>query len=362
MDDDDGDDDDKTAFTSPYDMFRAIIKDQLRAEVIGAVLENTSFLEGTTALGGVLVLRRITARKSTTIEGQTLSVSDETEDYGNEGIVGGAIIIVECDADEALGMSIACGVPLHVDRGIYERSSVMVQAKRQVPSNELSEWQTVDPELSVLAEGQAGNESATERIAPLRIPRSTMSLFDAVVRPQQATTNDLFPTDNPIQSLNELDGLSDEEKAQILMSMSNFEGRLPRPRTVRQSGKMNGEMNALDRLLVPLIDESVRRDYYIRQAVRNGDLELAQELESSKSMRQIAKEKAERAKEASEPDVAEYWEEEAELFGSLRADVTQDEGAYSRFLDRDEWYERERLKTAARVDRKKFGNLLDGIE
>jgi len=147
-----------------------------------------------------------------------------------------------------------------------------------------------------------------------------------------------------------------------LMSMSNFEGRLPRPRAVRQSEQSNGEMNALDRLLIPLIDESVRRDYYIRQAVQNGDLELAQQLESSKSMRQIAKEKAERAKEAGEPDVAEYWEKEADLYASLRADVTQDEGSYSRFLDRDEWYERERRKSAARVDRKKFGNLLDGIE
>eukprot|EP00977_Amphora_coffeiformis_P007779 scaffold1697_cov180-Amphora_coffeaeformis.AAC.15 len=356
------DDDDNAAFTSPYDMFRAVIKDQLKAEVIGAVLENTSFLEGTTALGGVLVLRRITARKSTTIAGQTLSLSDETEEYGNEGIVGGETIVVECDADEALGMSMACGVPLQVEQGIWERSSIMVQAKQQTSSNELIEWHTVDPELSLLVEGQAGNESATERVAPLRRPRSTTSLFDAVVRPQQATTNDLFPTDNPIQSLNELDRLTNEDRVRTLMSMSNFEGRLPRPRAVRQSEQSNGEMNALDRLLIPLIDESVRRDYYIRQAVQNGDLELAQQLESSKSMRQIAKEKAERAKEAGEPDVAEYWEKEADLYASLRADVTQDEGSYSRFLDRDEWYERERRKSAARVDRKKFGNLLDGIE
>ena len=79
-------------------------------------------------------------------------------------------------------------------------------------------------------------------------------------------------------------------------------------------------------------------------------------------MRQIAKEKAARAADEGEPEVAKYWEQEAEVYGSLRADVTQDEGSYSRFLDADEWYERERRKTAARVDRKKFGKLLDGIE
>jgi hypothetical protein len=131
---------------------------------------------------------------------------------------------------------------------------------------------------------------------------------------------------------------------------------------VKESERTTGEMNALDQLLIPRIDESVRREYYIRQAVKVGDLELAQELESSKSMRQIAREKAEQAKDMGEEDVAVYWEREANLYASLRADVTQDEGSYSRFLDRDEWYERDRLKTAARVDRKKFGTLLDGIE
>lgn len=355
-------DDSNGGYTSPYDMFRAILEDQLKAQVIGAVLENTSLLDGTTVLGGALVLRRITARKSTTAAGQVLSVSDEEEDYGNEGVTGGETIVVECDADEALGMSLACDVPLHVEQGIWERSSVMVQAKQFMTRDELIEWETVDPELSLLTEGQAGQESATERAAPLRSPRSTTSLFDAITRPQQATSDELFPTDNPIQSLNELDRLPNEDKARTLMSMSNFEGRLPRPRAVRQSEQSkNGEMNALDRLLVPLIDESVRRDYYIRQAVQNGDMQLAQELESSKSMRQITREKAERAKEAGEQDVAEYWEKEAELYASLRADVTQDEGSYSRFLDRDEWYERERMKSAERA-RKKYGNLLDGTE
>ena len=47
---------------------------------------------------------------------------------------------------------------------------------------------------------------------------------------------------------------------------------------------------------------------------------------------------------------------------SLRADVTQDEGSYSRFLDRDEWYERDRQATAKRIKKSDFGNLLDGIE
>lgn len=76
----------------------------------------------------------------------------------------------------------------------------------------------------------------------------------------------------------------------------------------------------------------------------------------------MAKEKAENAREAGSDDVAELWETEAELYESLRADVTQDEGAYSRFLDKDEWYERERLARAKRTKKSSFGTLLDGIE
>ena len=60
--------------------------------------------------------------------------------------------------------------------------------------------------------------------------------------------------------------------------------------------------------------------------------------------------------------VTDQWESEAEFLASLRADVTQDEGSYSRFLDRDDWYERERRATAKRVNKSSFGNLLDGIE
>jgi hypothetical protein len=358
-----GKDEEEIVYKSPYDMFKSIVKDQLKAEVIGTLLENTSLLEGTTALGGVLVLRRLTAVKTATVAGESLSISDEDEDYGNENVLGGELLVVECDSDEAVGMSLACDLPLQIEEGIWERSSLMVKAAAPIDrSNKLASWQSVDPELSVLMEGQAGNQSATERVAPVRKSRSTQSLFTTLLQSPTATSKELFPTDNPIQSLSALDRQSNEEKARTLMSMSNFEGRLPRQRVVKESEKANGGVNALDQLLIPRIDESVRREFYIRQAVQVGDLDLARELESSKSMRQITREKAEQAKNTGDEDVAAYWEREANLYASLRADVTQDEGSYTRFLDRDEWYERDRLKTAARVDRKKFGTLLDGVE
>ena len=120
--------------------------------------------------------------------------------------------------------------------------------------------------------------------------------------------------------------------------------------------------NPLDKLLLPLIDESVRNEYNIREAERRGDFSLANDLRNNKSDRQKAKEQVEAARREGNEDVAKEWENEAEFLESLRADVTQDEGSYSRFLDRDDWYERDRQRIANRAMRSSFGNLLDGIE
>ena len=109
--------------------------------------------------------------------------------------------------------------------------------------------------------------------------------------------------------------------------------------------------------------QKIHEQYSVEPATRIA-AKLPMDVDGMKIGRNVFdnKEKAARAAEEGEPEVAQFWQEEAEFYGSLRADVTQDEGSYSRFLDTDEWYERERRKTAARVDRSKFGNLLDGIE
>jgi hypothetical protein len=365
-------DKDKRSYTSPYDFMREVIENQLNAQVIGAILENSSLLDGTSALGGALILRRLVATKSVTIAGESLQVSDDEEDFGNEGILGGETVLVECNADEAIGMSIACNVLLRIESDIWERASLMAEPQSVARSTESSSsvndalpiWTPLDPELSILAEGQAGNQSTTDRVSPLRIPRTTTSLFDVLSEPSnndQSRSSALFPTDNPIQSLPEYDRLSNDEKARTLMSMSNFEGKLPRPRVLRTIDSSD-RSNPLDDLLLPLVDESVRRQYRIRDAEQCGDTELVRELQSEKSRRQVAKEKAEEAREMGVDDMAESWDQEADTYSDLRADVTQDEGSYSRFLDRDDWYERDRQAHAKRLDKKKFGTLLDGLE
>jgi hypothetical protein len=178
--------------------------------------------------------------------------------------------------------------------------------------------------------------------------------------------------------------MSNQDKAMTLMTMSNFprEQRIPRPRAVRQSEQQQQQQqqqqgnkndggtpqNILDELLLPLIDESVRREYRLRDAQRRGDADLVEQLQRETSRRQVAKAKAEQAranfaKNIEQNDgVAEWWQSEADLYDSIKADVTQDDGSYSRFLDKDEDYERNRRRLAARVNKKKFGSLLDGVE
>ncbi|KAL3766603.1 hypothetical protein ACHAW5_011164 [Stephanodiscus triporus] len=84
-----------------------------------------------------------------------------------------------------------------------------------------------------------------------------------------------------------------------------------------------------------------RCQYRIRHAKRRKDFEEANALRALASPRQLARERAQRACEDGLDNEAIRMEEDAELYRSLRADATQDELAYDRYLDRDEWYEHE---------------------
>jgi len=376
------DDSDVEFYRSPFDLLNEILSDQLNAEVIECVLENTSWLGGTIALGGAVVLRRRTPTIETTLMGETLRTPDRDEDFGNF-VKGGDVFVVECEVDEAIGVALSCNLPIRVEKAIFERSSMMGVQVETRENNEndnpkkakvfgvdwnikgkLPYWKALDSGISLDVEGDVGNQNTT-RLSPISIPRTTSSLFDTIFEPTSNNSDDnlpsssMFPTDNPIKSINQFDILGDKGKAKTLLEMSNFSGRLPRPRTVR---KAPASENPLDKLLLPLIDESVRNEYYIREAERRGDLSLANELKARRSDRQKAREQVDAARRDGNEVLAEEWENEAEFLEGLRADVTQDEGSYSRFLDKDDWYERDRQRNAKRVKRSSFGNLLDGIE
>jgi hypothetical protein len=339
-------------YNSPFDLLKEILEDQLNAKVIGCILENTSLLKGNTVLGGAIVLRRITPKKTRAFMGEEIEFQDYDEEFGNMKVKGDDIIIVECDSDEAIGVSMSFDVPLRIEFKLFERSSILIQEQKMKtePSKHIIETIPVWKPNSAIALQVEGERQATTNSSPISIPGGDFDDFPSESRA-------LFPNDSPIKSLSQYDELSDEEKAKTLLEMSNFSGRLPRPRTLRQS-----KSNPLDVLLLPLIDEAVRNQYLIRDAERKGNIDLANQLQASKSKRQQTLEKSEAARKEGEDTLADKWESESDFLESLRADVTQDEGTYNRFLDRDDWYERDRQKSARRVKKSSFGTLLDGIE
>ena len=344
-------------YQNTFDMIRKrIIQDMLNADVIGILLENTSLLDvgsGMT-LGGLIILQK--KPKVVQLLGETIAVlSNDSDD----------LFFVECHVDEAIGMSLACELPLWIAEESWKCGTVMCTCNPNQRESDTdrnvqppSTWHTDDPELMVLIEGQSLNVSRRERVLPIRIPRIS-NLYDTmtIVDPQRSQTSlgppkDLFPTDNIIQSLQQYDQMSIDDKARTFMAMSNTQQiPLPRRRIVERSPEI------LDEMLIPYIDESVRYEYKLRTAQRSGDTSTLQELEQQQSLRSKARFNSKNAEASNDDSSKEYWDRETEFYSSLRADVSQDVGSYSKFLDRDEWYERDRQRMVQRMlDRQKNEN------
>lgn len=362
-------------YLSPYDLLKEIISEQLNAEVIGCILEQSSLLEGNLVLGGALLLKRKGVEKSITLAGETVSYSDDDDDFGSPGVLPRSMYVVECFSDEAIGFAMTSRMPVWVRSETYEQAAtrdaqldvkqaliIRNETKNGIQSLSYSDRipliRLFDDitELATQMEGDRVLSKSQSRFP--RIPLSTNpTIFDGRNQvPSLASTGPVFSTFNPVASLDEYDMLYDDDKVRLLLKLESFKGPLPRPRAV------TSDPSLLDQILLPLIDESVRRQHQIRDAERRGDFEEANALRSEMSPRQQLVEEAQRAREAGLEERALQLEQEAEIYKALRADVTQDEGAYSRFLDRDDWYERETQARINRLDKKKFGSLLDGID
>jgi hypothetical protein len=358
-------------YSSPFEMMKEIINEQLNAEVIGCIIEDTSLFQGSTIFGGGVVIQRKGRKKTLSLNGEVLELDDEDDDFGNDGIRKGETMIVECDFDEAIGMALACGVDIHMDRMEWDRCKLVAPVTFQTSAaGEEESFFSALPLLqsrldTIVIETQG--EGKMSQNTKIQAPRGRSRSFNFFNSPTPSSTagildQSVFDTTIPVQSLSEFDSLTVQDKAQLLLSLDSFKGDLPRPRVLRQkSATQEKILDPLDELLLPLIDESVRRQVLIRIAEKNNDFDKVNELQKGKSRRQIAKENAELARAEGKDELAEMWGKEADFYAGLRADATQDEGKYSRFLDRDEWYERTRRKIAEK-NKNKFRSLLDGME
>ncbi len=347
-------------YSSPFEMMKEIINEQLNADIIGCIIEDTSLFTGSTIFGGGVIIKRRGRGKKLILNGEEVEFDDDEDDYGNDGLRKGEVALVECDSDEAIGMGLASGVGIFIECSEWEKSRIEATAIFQKSEGEgiMDSLPSLKNSIASLTIARQGDGETSEN-TNIQTPRATDRDFTSLIMSNDENIP-VFETKIPVQSLSEFDGLTIQDKAQLLLSLDSFKGELPRPRLLKLKGKDNG-LDPLDKKLLPLIDESVRRQVLVREAEARGDFDKVNELEGQKSKRQIAKENAEIAREEGNSDLAAIWEKEAELYSTLRADATQDEGSYSSFLDRDDWYERTRRKIAEK-NNKKLRNLLDGFE
>ena len=281
-------------YRSPYDLLVEIIEEQLNARVVGAVLENSSLFPGTLVLEGAVVLQRRGNVRSVELGGEVVEVEDGEDDMGNAGVRMGETLVVECSGAEALGVSLACNLPLGAERKVWEETvtDVSLDSGGVEP---LSETET---------------ESVMNAIPPV-VPSPYGHNRVTVVKGGEALVgghrwmggegdggDDSVADAGPVRSVADYDALSIPVKARMVLSSNGFEGTLPRPRSLlrfsreldahvrerRERGReglpdggrgapaIRTTLSPLDEALVPLLeDESVRQEILLRDARDRGD-------------------------------------------------------------------------------------------
>ena len=326
-------------YSSPYELLLDIIEEQLNSKVAGCILEPASLLRGNVVLGGAILLERMGVPKRTTLLGEAISYTDDNDALGNEGVLPRSMYVVECFLDKAVGMAMGSGMPVLVKEGIYNRAGgIPVELDLEAALLVKAENRTLSvtnrvPPVRLLGDSyfpqMEGERVISERASNLvRIPlTANPGLFDG---PNQASASSsasrsTFLTFNSVRSLAEYDALMDDAKVRLLLMLESFTGILPWPRAVRSLLKFTSQNDGdglpppsiLDEIIFPLFDESVRRQYRIRDAERHKDFEEANALRALASPWQLALERAQRAGKDDLDDEAIRMEEDAELYRSL---------------------------------------------
>jgi len=277
-------------YASPYALFLEAIDDMLGCSLAGALVEDACPLDDRVDVAGAIRLRPRDGR-------------DE--------------VVVDCYADEAVGLALAAGADVLAERALVEGLSRTVAF---------------------------GLERRTS-VAPLKM---RLSVVDDAPAPGYA---DAVVAEAPetIKSADDYAALGRQGKLRVLASAEEFKrtkGRLPRPRVLAAAG----DDVPVDELLIPLLDEAVRRDLAVEAALRDGDVARAAALLAGRSKRHVARDRAAEASREGDFGGELRARDDESVYTAIRADVTQDEGSYDRYLDTDEWYERQRRRTNGAYD------------
>lgn len=295
-------------YPTPYHLLLDMIRLDAYANPTAVLIENTAVLGDRLELGGCLLLEKRTNAESS-------DMSKAFEQW--QSAVKSKPILCECFTDEALGIALALGGEVLVERSVWEQAALPPESK-----------------IYKMKNGQ------------MRIEVESQFKMDAPTAPD--LSNAILPWE--ISSAEELAAMSIEEKALCALA-GGLE--LPRARAAEKE---------LVELLEPLLDEDVRRKVRIQRAEEEGDYVLAEELIDGTSIRgrileswREAMRKGDRAKA---DELALQWNLET----VRRWDITKDPGTYDTNLDQtygealEDYRDRERELAKKRERMEQFLN------
>lgn len=145
----------------------------------------------------------------------------------------GDTIVVECAGEEAIGMALACDLPISVDQKVWQEVTTDIALGNVEPlavGDPESVFNVIPPVKSiasdraivteggeVLLQGRANSKESSQG-------NSDRSMADEV----------LEETDITIDSLEDYESLSIPDRARYVLSSGRFDGKLPRPRVLRE--------------------------------------------------------------------------------------------------------------------------------
>ena len=281
---------------SPYLCFCLAMKHMIGAEVVGLILELTDESSDSIKLGAAAVIARgeETDKWRLTIENSKIPAFKDINDRKLA-----PACVVNCHIDEAIGLALALNMPIFTTNKIFLNS--IIDAK------------LVRDQRSAVCSIYATNPSIRQSDSKANNAESILPAWE-IFNPQKFLT------------------MSTLEKRAVLRASNVKE--LPRPREGNE---------ALDAALLDLADDAVRGEVYRLRSLSMSSKDTSTKMTNSNdisddSSRQSLLRRIGEALESGKLEVAEKLRDDFVAKTALRADPTQPEGSYSRFLDQDDWY------------------------
>jgi len=309
---------------APERAFFTALEDQLDAVVTGLFFEvRDELASDRVSLGSALVVARtaVAAEWRLSLRGSGLPTASSTD----PDIRDHDACVVTCTPDELVALSAVLDLPIYMPEELFDSSAVDARLINygsddddgnggESSSNMAGKMTIYAPVFRSAQQRTAWERQGSGRTAPSSRPdiRPAWEIFDAKT---------FF-------------GMSSAEKRATLRASGVTS--LPRPRE---------GLDSLDRALVDKMDDAVRAEVLRMRAAQQGAPLLGGNAPASG--RQAVLQQLAQALEDGDVARAESLREKFVLMTERRADPTQQEGTYDRFLDQDEWYQEQRRRAMA---------------